>query len=121
MKTNNGKALVAAIVAIAMIMCAFAVVSSTVDAEDGTQTGNTITVGTTTGADTLDAAIASASSGDVIVLPVNGEYVLSGQTINKNLTIQSGTTDTQVDITIKGKVIVQSSITFTDVNFNQFR
>ena len=117
MKTNNGKALVAAIVAIAMILCAFAVVSSTVDAEEGTQTGSTITVGTTTGAETLDAAIASASSGDVIVLPVNGEYVLSGQTINKILTIQSGTADTQVDITIKGQVIVQSSITFTDVNF----
>ena len=117
MKTNNGKALVAAIVAIAMILCAFAVVSSTVDAENELQTGSTITVGTTENAGTLDAAIASASSGDVIVLPADGKYTLSAQTINKNLTIQSGTADTQVDITIEGKVMFTSNIAFTDVNF----
>ena len=109
MKTKNGKALMAAIIAFAMIVCAVAAASPSVDATE-------VTVGEGE-VKSLDDAIKNASEGDTIILPTGTDYTMSGQEITKSLTIKSATEDTQVNIEITGKVIVKSSISFNDVNF----
>lgn len=134
-RTNNGKSLIAAILAIAMIVCAVAFVASPSDAADTTvsdngtisfdsiQNGETITVsGTVTLNSNIDKDVIIKGTGDNAVISITSAIKITGNVTFENVKFSDGTNNETAHILMNPYldyyVTEDLNITFNGVSFD---